>query len=683
MKKHLCTLICAALLCLNGSIELYAQHMNVLSGGIFGGLAYNMHRGVIGINEGVYECGSFENADALRWFIGNSANIPLGPDWALSPRLYYHKASGSFSGENQVQPKIALNDGSVTSLVTTHSLDVSLDYLSLDLLASYYLNNRWYLCGGLTVGLPTRNAFEQFESIVTPVGTTFVDGSTTRRIAAGYFSDKSGTIASNSIRIAAVFGAGTMIPLSDSWILNPELSVQYGFTNVISDASWKVHTLRAGAGLLYLFSTAPKQPVDAPPPPPPPPAPPVAIAPPVLGVDINNVSESGAELNYAELLIHDHKTLDILPLLPYVFFDSKSAQLSTRYHNIAASDRNSFSENALANDQLSVYHDVLNIIGSRMQRFPQATLTLQGCLEPTDDGSAQSLASQRAEAVRSYLRSVWGVSDDRITLQSRSLPQMVSTRSIADGRAENRRVEITSNDERVLAPVFVRNAQRRFEPKALRFKPTVQYQGRIVSATYSIVDANGRTLQTRKAGVETQDFLSNDLHLADYKGTQPLTAIMEIQSDSGKTIRAERSIPVRRSFSSTRANATNVNDTIVERYNMILFNFDRASTIAGSNEQVLRLVRSRVRTSSSVSISGMTDVIGASKNNRILSEARALAVKSDILSRIKPEKISTEGRGEVDLYDNTLPEGRFYNRRVVVEIETPIVPELEDEGATP
>ncbi len=668
----------AVLLC--SALGLSAQSMNVLSGGLFGGAAYNMHNGTVGVNEGVLECGSFVDATALRWFVGNQANIPLNESWAFSPRLYYHKASGSFTNSNQLQPKIALSDGSIVSLATTHTLDVSLDYLSLDLLGSYFLTDRVYVNGGLCVGLPTRNAFEQFESIVSPVGATFSDGSTTRRIASGYFSDKQGNVASNSLRIAAVLGAGTMIPLSSSWILNPELSFQYGLTNVISDASWKVHTLRAGAGLLYIFSTSPK--VETPPPPPPPPVPVVPVAPPVASLDVQSISSSGASLNYAEVTIHDHRTLDILPLLPYIFFDAKSSQLSERYHRLSADSRGNFSENALANDQLGVYHDVLNIIGARMLRYPDATLTLQGCLDPTDDGASLSLASQRAEGVRSYLRTVWGISDSRVVLQTRGLPAMVSTRSIADGRAENRRVEISASDERILAPVFVRNAARSYEPAQLRFNPTVQYQGAINTAKYSIVDVNGRTLFTRSGPVNQVDVPTNQLGLADYKGTQPLTAIFECTSDSGKTIRAERSIPVRRTFSSSRANAESVNDTIIERYSMILFNFDRASTIAGSDEQVMRLVRSRVRTSSTVSITGMTDVIGAAKNNQILSEARANAVRNDIVSRIKPDQLKTSGKGEVDLFDNAIPEGRFYNRRVFVEIETPIVPDLEDEGVS-
>ncbi len=665
------------------SLSGQAQSMNLLSAGLYGGAAYNMHYGTLSTNQGMLECGTFSDASSLRWFIGNTVNIPLNAHWAFTPRLYYHKAGATFNTANPVQPKIALSDGSVVNLNTTHSLDVFLDYLNVDLLASYFLSDRLYAIGGLTVGFETRNAFEQSESIVSPAGVTFRDGSTTRIILPGYFSDAQGNDVSNSTRFAGVLGIGAMIPINSSWIINPELSYQYGFTNVISTDSWKVHTLRAGAGILYVLGSAPKEETPLPPPPPPPPAPVAIIPPPLVALDVQDVDANGVALNYAEVTIHDHRTLDILPLLPYIFFEAKSSTLLDRYHVMTADNRSAFSENALPNDQLAVYHDVLNIIGSRMLRFPQATLVLTGCVDPKDDAGASSLASKRAETIRTYLHTVWGISEDRMTLQQRELPEMVSSRTVADGRVENRRVEIKASDERIMAPVFVRDAKRSYEPTALRLKPSVQYQGMISGARYTIVDANGRTLSTKSGSADGTDFRTGELQLADYKGNQPLMARVEITSDSGKTVQAERSIPVRRTFSSSRANAQTVNDTVVERYSMILFNFDRASTISGSNEQVMRLIRSRVRTSSSVDITGMTDIIGAAKNNQILSEARANAVRNDIQARIKPEHISTSGKGEVDLFDNALPEGRFYNRRVFVEIATPIVPDLEDEGGTP
>ena len=79
-----------------------------------------------------------------------------------------------------------------------------------------------------------------------------------------------------------------------------------------------------------------------------------------------------------------------------------------------------------------------------------------------------------------------------------------------------------------------------------------------------------------------------------------------------------------------------------------------------------------MRTSSAVTITGLTDRIGEESYNRTLSEKRATTTSRRIQSRIIPEVLHTEGTGETFIYNNDLPEGRMYNRTVIVEIATPV-----------
>lgn len=656
-----------------------AQTGNKLAAGINANAAVNMHRGALTTNEGVLECGSFENATTLGWTLGNYANIPLTPSIAFAPSLYYHKANGTFTASNPVTPLIALQDGSTTPLSTEHALSVSLDYVTLDAMLRYYLDTKWYAALGPSVGFTTRNAFEQEEHILSPTGATFVDGSTTRRIAAGNFTDNNGHLAGNNIRISAVAGIGAMFPLGESFILNPEISYQYSFSNVISINDWKVHSLRVGAGLMYVLS--------APPPPPLPPpvedkkeAPVAQVMPPPMALlDVHNIETDGTELNYAEVTVNQHRTQDILPLLPYVFFESGSADLSERYTPLQSGNTSSFTETTLPNDQIAVYHHLLNIIGLRMKRYTNTTLSVTGCVEPKDESGKNSLAMNRATNVKKYLHDVWGISEDRITTRSRELPEIVSTRRIDDGRTENRRAEITASDPRILAPVYVRNAKNTVTPNEVLLQPEVVYQGTVKEAEYTIKDNSGSVLFTTKQSSDDKVRAKlSDAVIHD--PTKPLLATVKITTDDGRVTEAQRPIPVRRTFTSSRANAQVVRDTLIERYSMLLFNFDRASTIASNNDQILSLIRSRIRTSSSVDIEGMTDYIGRKKNNQRLSESRANAVEKSITDFIKPVAVDTKGLGEVDLFDNTIPEGRFYNRRVFVEIATPLNTELDEEG---
>ena len=67
----------------------------------------------------------------------------------------------------------------------------------------------------------------------------------------------------------------------------------------------------------------------------------------------------------------------------------------------------------------------------------------------------------------------------------------------------------------------------------------------------------------------------------------------------------------------------------------------------------------------------LTDRIGESDYNQDLSRRRALETARLVKARIVPETIVSEGGGERPIFNNDLPEGRMYNRTVIVEIATP------------
>jgi outer membrane protein OmpA-like peptidoglycan-associated protein len=108
----------------------------------------------------------------------------------------------------------------------------------------------------------------------------------------------------------------------------------------------------------------------------------------------------------------------------------------------------------------------------------------------------------------------------------------------------------------------------------------------------------------------------------------------------------------------------------------VLFDFDKAELRPDARETlhelgVLLLERSR----RSIAITGHTDAIGTDAYNQRLSERRAVAVKTWLVSRegIKSPPIATSGRGARDpIAPNRKPdgsddpEGRQLNRRVTI-----------------
>src|SRR5262245_56943406 len=103
----------------------------------------------------------------------------------------------------------------------------------------------------------------------------------------------------------------------------------------------------------------------------------------------------------------------------------------------------------------------------------------------------------------------------------------------------------------------------------------------------------------------------------------------------------------------------------------MFFDFDTPN-VSDFNAQVVKLIQDRMRTSSAVRITGVTDRTGEASYNQTLSTKRAEATAKRIQSRIVPEQLRAIGTGETLIYNNDLPEGRFYNRTVVIEIATPI-----------
>lgn len=650
-----------------------SKHQNRLLLGIIGGGSLNLHRGVLTTNDGILECGQFENATTLGWLLGNSVNIPITEQLSIAPTLYFHKANATFSADNPVQPRVALGNGATVPMSTDQTLGVSLNYLTLDIPLRYFISERLYALIGGSVGLNIGTSFEQEEKIISPSGLTFLDGSTNRKIFAGTFTDANGNSTSSSLRYAGIIGLGYMLPIHQSIVVHPEISFQYALSPVLNDNNWKVHSLRAGVGVSYVLESAPvimptkiEEVIPTPQPiAPPPPAPPIAL------LDVYNTT-SGKVEDYAEVSIVEHRTTDVLPLLPYIFFEQSSSELSDKYKRLSTATINEFKESYLGNEQLNVYYHLLNIIGARMKKYPTSSITLIGCIESDDEWKVKNLAQKRTRSIVDYLVNVWGIDKGRINIKQRVLPLYPSTQRIADGRNENRRVEVESDDKRVLAPVYVRSIQRSVQPDGLVIKPSVVYSGKINESSIELADSKGSVLWSRsQQGSNPVEVSSSEAKLNTIKFAEPIKAKVNIVSDDKRISSAERSIPVRKSYTSSRGNSEIVKDTMIERYSMILFNFDRASTIE-TNNQIISMIRSRIRTSSTVSIEGMTDYIGRKRNNLRLSDSRANAVESSILQFIRPVEIHSIGLGEVELFDNTSPEGRFYNRRVLIEIATPL-----------
>lgn len=636
--------------------------------GVAGWGTMNLHRGDFTSYDGILECGTFEDAETISWMAGYLFEFPLSESFAISPRLHYWKADGDFTAPNPIPARIAVDDQTVVPLETEHTLETALDYLSLDILAKFSVAGPLYIAAGPSVGYPTRAAYEQEETIVMPQGVTFLNGDATRKIIAGNF-DEQGTLATaRQLRLAAVGAVGLDIDLAERLILSPEIGISWGLNDVLTSFPWKVHAIRAGALLSYELSAPSTDTIRLA-------APDVPAPEPMLALEAFNRT-NGVQLNYAEVAIAEERGSDLIPLLPNVFFAPNSAALASRYQR-GGVDR-SFTEEMADGETLDVYHRLLDIVGSRMLRFPESTITVTGCREPLDDSaSTDELSRARASIVKDYLVSRWGIGSDRIDLKVRTLPEQPSNRTVADGREENRRAEISSNDPRILAPVNRRLGGITVKPQQVVVVPTAQFL-EAESWEVTVRDARGGELfrTTGSGAIPSEIPWPIDPNRVDdlvRRGDDASSVTVEFAAttDEGERITARRDVPVRRTFTSRRLSGEIVRDSLVERTSLIFFDFD-SPNISDFNRPVLDVVRARMRTNSAVEIVGLTDRIGDAEHNRALSQRRAAETSRQIQTRIVPEVIRSRGAGEEEVYDNDLPEGRMYNRTVVIETATPI-----------
>ena len=103
----------------------------------------------------------------------------------------------------------------------------------------------------------------------------------------------------------------------------------------------------------------------------------------------------------------------------------------------------------------------------------------------------------------------------------------------------------------------------------------------------------------------------------------------------------------------------------------ILFDFDKAELKPAARENLANLARSLMEyDGTEVLLVGHTDSVGSDDYNQALSERRAQAARSYLISMgVSPLRVRAVGRGESEpIASNDTEEGRAQNRRVEVAI---------------
>lgn len=625
------------------------------------------------------------------------SNASIASRVHLGLRAGYHKYEGS-SKADELRMMVRRNGSPVTGTIE-HTLQSTLSYAMFEPILGFSPFDGFQLHIGGQIALPLSATFVHSEAITWPDPKSLTPGAYTD-------ADEAGDIPRpTNPSVAALAGVSAVFPLDKKQQLTfiPEVFVSIPITDVSGSVDWQSSSIRAGISLLYRPAGKPVAPPDT-----------TILRDTVDRFDekapqervyfadvemevragrqgepdvvlirekyirekpkslpllhpqlaVLSASESGnSKLPVEALVVEEHSTNSLTPLLMYVFFDSASARLPERYTRLTPEQTAAFLPEKIADPALAVYRHLLNVVGRRMRDKPKSLLTLTGCNDGLDEKNT-GLSRRRAESVRDYLVQVWQIEPGRCRIQERNLPDIPSNPNTDEGAAENRRVELHFNDATMERPVLIADTTLLMKTSRIVLKPTVDGDiglwRLVVSRDEQVLHSvNGETVLP-----DTVEWRPDPAMLVT-KGSGMVTALLAVRRrGAGTDYTASQQLPVRlRTIREKQAEQQG--DTQTDRYSLLLFEFD-GSRLTPLQRDVITTIKQHVQPGDRVTVIGSTDKIGDADYNRRLSLSRAQAVAKSLGF---PD-MQVQGAGEdITTYPNELPEGRFYSRTVTVIVE--------------
>ncbi len=668
-------------------------------------------------------CPRFESGSGTALFTGVLVNYYMGTSTALGVRLGYASFSGTLQKE---EATTVLIRGSAQAGSFIHTLDATLSAISVQPHLRLGFLSKAYVELGTEFAMMLTSDYAQQETIGQPSGQgTFLDAlgqdshSRIRNQSAGTLPQAAQMLILPNVTL------GYELPLNrqQNVTLSPELSYAYGLTKVVTDLDWKVQQFRAGIALAYrpvslpvvqqehlhidtlrlpqpnllreyiakgsdrfsesetvendvriqrrdihrtdtlYYAEIPAQRHEEKP---------VDPRPEKFTVSLNAVAvdEEKHEDDTVRIQLRQYSNLLLTPLLNYIFFEDGDANLSERYIRLQSSDTAAFDENKYNSvDKLPTYYQLLNIVGKRLHEYPAATLRLIGCNSNRGVESGDTaLSRKRAEKVYRYLHEVWDISPQRMSIGVRNLPEYASNPDSADGASENRRVELWSPEYNILRPIITSDTTVYARTMDVHLRPKAESASGVAAWSIGVI-SNNQIVFTKGAPGSVPDDITWKLSTEEQRRLRDekrLKAELQVRNNNGESARAESVLFVT-SQEQRSYKRTIIDSMEVDRYSLILFDV-RSSELKRFNSKIIEFIKQRISSTSQIFVEGYTDRLGESNYNQALATSRAEETARALGTRVQ----HIEGHGEVNSYNNDLPEGRHYTRTVDIVVKTPL-----------
>lgn len=583
----------------------------------------------------------------------------------LAPSIEYYKPDTRFGFILQagLDSRKAAFDQQFTDCNCPADLTTNLNYITIEPSLRFApFKSSFYVYGGPRFAFNIDKAFTYKQGINPDFPNQIAPENET-----GDFSNVEKTVISMQI------GAGYDIPLSKAntktqLVLSPFVSFHpYFGQNPRSIETWNVTTARAGL-VLKIGSGREILPIEDEV---------VKIVMPKVEFNVNAPINIPGEITVTETF----------PLSNYIYFDENDTKISERYVLLNKNQVADFKEDQLeifapntalqgrSKREMTVYYNVLNILGSRMQENPNSNITLVGSSEKT-----AIEAKTMAESVKTYLVTIYGIDASRIETKGLKKSNTIvktqqNSKELQLMQEDNRRVAVQSNSPELLMEFQSgpNAALKTVQIITIQEEPISSFVVFNVDGSeeafstwkLELTDANGKVQYHGPFTDEEVKLSSNAILGANPEGDYKVKMIGT--NKTGEIVTKETNVHI------IAWTPSKVEEGM--RFS-IIYEFDDAKAIEMYHKYLSEVVAPKIPANSNVIVQGHTDTIGEASYNEKLSLARANDVKTILQNSvsklgIKNVKFDIIAYGENEdsaPFGNNSPEERSYNRTVIIDV---------------
>jgi len=245
MKHVMMLLLCVVLAWSNCSAQDGNPTSKILLGGV-GGMQFLWHAGTIETSDGMYDCCSFSEGNGVGVSMGFRGFISLGKATMLRAGVLYEQWNGEYETVRLSYPILGAGN-TVEDANLDERLDVRLDGITAETqFVIFVLNPMLYLSAGPAMHLPSTKTYTHTESIASPHGVRYLDGSQSKVLLD---DDISGVSSFFSLR----FGVGMLLELSPGLYANPDVQYSLALSDVRDGGEWSVSGFLLSLGVYFAF----------------------------------------------------------------------------------------------------------------------------------------------------------------------------------------------------------------------------------------------------------------------------------------------------------------------------------------------------------------------------------------------------------------------------------------------